>query len=131
MQLPVTRTSVVVTDSDTGALGHVSNSASVNFMQLGRNHFLEQVARQFAYVEPPLVVNVNLDIYQACYPGDDVEVVTWCGAIGKKSFKVCNEIYSNGKLAAKGSVTAVGYDSSLKQSKYLPSDWQISNYKEK
>ena len=128
MKLPVTRTTIQPSQADTGALGHISNSAYVTYMQAGRTDFMAEVANQTGYSYPPLVVNLNVDFIAKSFPQNTIEVITWCSHLGIKSLKICNEIYADGNLAVKGCATCVGYNSESGTSEHLPLDWQISDY---
>ncbi|MYM63683.1 thioesterase family protein [Pseudomaricurvus sp. HS19] len=128
MKLPVVRTKVQTRYSDTDALGHISNSNYVVYLELGRLDFFNEINRQTGYYEPFVVANLNLDYLKECFYGDTIEVVTWCSRVGTKSLTIDAEIYANGKLSAKSSLVSVGFNKTTRQSQALPTDWEASDY---
>lgn len=130
MKLPVTRTKVQTRYSDTDAMGHMSSGSYVTFMEVGRLDFFNRLMEQTGYEQPSVVANINVDIVSECRYGETIEVVSWCPHVGTKSMKICNSIFANGRLVAKGSVTTVGFDLLTRKSAALPSDWEVSDYVE-
>lgn len=69
--------------------------------------------------EPCLVMaNLNVDFINEMYLGMDVVITTEVKRIGNSSFVLQHQIYQDGKLCAKGSVTFIHFDYSAK--KVLP-----------
>lgn len=128
MKLPVTKTKVQVRYSDTDALGHISSGSYVTFMEVGRLDFFKEIVRMTGIEKTAVVANINIDYFHECRYGDDIEVVTWCSRVGNKSLDICNEIFANGKLVAKGSSTHVGFNTQTRKSELLPEGWEASDY---
>ncbi|WP_101756703.1 thioesterase family protein [Oceanicoccus sp. KOV_DT_Chl] len=128
MQLPVTRTPVQARYSDTDAMGHMSSGSYVTFMEVGRLDFFQQIHAQTGHSQASVVANINVDIISECRYGENIEVLSWCSRVGNKSLTVCNEIFANGRLVAKGSVVNVGFDTETRQSTAIPQNWKASNY---
>lgn len=128
MKLPVTRTKVQTRYSDTDAMGHISSGSYVTFMEVGRLGFFDEIEKHTKMSIGLVVANINVDYIQECFYGNDIEVVTWCSRIGVKSVTLRNEIYADGTLRAKGSVTCVGFNMKTRQSAALPNEWEISDY---
>ncbi|GAB3099561.1 acyl-CoA thioesterase [Aestuariicella hydrocarbonica] len=126
MKLPVTRTTVQTRYSDTDAMGHISSGSYVTFMEVGRLDFFDELEKLTPMAVGMVVANINLDYIQECVYGDHIEVVTWCSRVGTKSMTLRNEIYANGTLRAKGSVTSVGFDMTTRKAAALPEQWEAS-----
>lgn len=128
MKLPVTKTKVQVRYSDTDALGHISSGSYITYMEVGRLDFFEEIVRQTGIKKTAVVANINIDYFRECRYGDAIEVVTWCSRVGTKSLNICNEIFANGQLVAKGSSTHVGFNTQTRKSEPLPEGWEASDY---
>ena len=128
MKLPVVKTKVQTRYSDTDAMGHISNSNYVVYLELGRLDFFNQIHHQCGYFEPFVVANLNLDYVKECFYGDSIEVVTWCSRVGTKSLTIEAEIYANGGLSAKSTLVSVGFNKTTRKSQALPTDWEPSDY---
>lgn len=107
MKLPVTRTGIQARYSDTDAMGHISNESFVTYMAVGRVEYLSDLARQTGNDNPSVVANLTIDFLREVRYGDAIEVVTWCARVGNTSLKIANELYSDGRLAARGEATSV------------------------
>ena len=127
MKLPVTKTPIQARYSDTDALGHISSSSYINYMEVGRAEFFYALAKD-ASVPYSAVVNINVDYVSEVIFGEDISVTSWCSRVGNKSMSVCNEVYAGDRLALKGVVTVVGFDPETRQSVTLPDDWEPSDY---
>ncbi len=132
MKLPVTRTQIQTRYSDTDAMGHVSSGSYITFMEVGRLDFFQAVMRQSGrddlMANNMVVANINIDYLRECRFDDDIEVVSWCSRVGTKSLTLNNDIFANGQLVARGSVTSVGFDPQTRQSAALPEGWEVSDY---
>jgi acyl-CoA thioester hydrolase len=128
MKLPVNRTKVQTRYSDTDAMGHISSGSYVSFLEVGRLAFFDQMEQLATMPSSMVVANITVDYVQECHYGDDIEVVTWCTRVGTKSLTLCSEVYANGTLRAKGSVTSVGFEAQTRKSAVLPEGWQVSDY---
>jgi acyl-CoA thioester hydrolase len=95
---------------------------------VGRLDFFEAVVEQTGGTPSTVVANITIDILHECRYGDALEVVSWCSRIGNKSLTISSELYANGRLVAKGSVTNVGFDMQTRKSAPLPESWKLSHH---
>ena len=130
MKLPVTRTTIQARYSDTDAMGHMSSGSYVTFMEVGRLDFFNTINELTGVDQPAVVANINVDIISECLYGEKIEVTSWCARLGTKSITICNEVFADGRLVAKGSVVNVGFNTETRKSAALPSDWEVSDYEE-
>jgi acyl-CoA thioester hydrolase len=130
MKLPVTRTRIQARYSDTDAMGHFSSGSYITFMEVGRLDFFQKLVELTGCDPCTVVANITVDILSECHYGDELEVTSWCSRIGHKSLTICNEIYANGRLVAKGSATNVGFDPVARRSAPLPGGWEVSEVAE-
>ncbi len=130
MKLPVTRTPIQARFSDTDAMGHFSSGSYIAFMEIGRLDFFRKVVEQTGTAPSTVIANITIDILHESRYGDALEVASWCSRVGNKSLTICNEIYANGRLVAKGSATNVGFDPITRRSAPLPAGWEVSEGEE-
>ncbi|HEY6131764.1 MAG TPA: thioesterase family protein [Halioglobus sp.] len=130
MKLPVTRTPIQARYSDTDAMGHFSSGSYITFMEVGRLDFFRKIVEQTGADPCTVVANITIDILQESHYGEELEVTSWCSRIGTRSLTVCNEIYANGRLVAKGSAINVGFDAITRRSSPLPQGWEVSEVPE-
>ena len=130
MKLPVTRTRIQARYSDTDAMGHFSSGSYITFMEVGRLDFFRILVEQTGCDPCTVVANITIDILNESHYGEELEVTSWCSRIGAKSLTICNEIYANGRLVAKGSATNVGFDPVTRRSAPLPGNWEESEVPE-
>lgn len=127
MQLPVTSSAIQVRFFDTDAIGHISSSAYFQYMETARTDFFMEIAKTDT-VPTSVVVNLNIDYIGEVQFGEDISVETWCSKVGNKSMVINNNIYAGERLAAKGRVTVVAFDTETRSACSLPEHWQASNY---
>lgn len=130
MKLPATRTPIQARFSDTDAMGHFSSGSYITFMEIGRLDFFRSVVELTGTNPSTVVANITIDILHECRYGDELAVTSWCSRVGNKSLTICNAIYANGRLVAKGSATNVGFDPITRRSAPLPAGWEISEVAE-
>lgn len=127
MKLPVSNTTVQVRFSDTDAMGHISSSSYIHYMEVGRTDFFIELAKKSA-VPHSAVVNINIDYISEMLFGEEVTVISWCSKVGSKSMVITNQVYAGDRLAVQGRVTVVGFDLETRKSTVLPGDWEPSDY---
>jgi acyl-CoA thioester hydrolase len=127
MKLPVTKTDIQTRFFDTDALGHISSGSYFQYLELARTDFFIDISKN-GDVPITAVVNVNIDYVSEALFGEKISVVTWCSKLGNKSMVISSEIYSGDRISAKGTVTAVGFDTDSRTSRILPENWEISEY---
>lgn len=73
--------------NDIDIFGHVNNSVYLQFFDLGKLRYFEEVlGKDFAKKGPALViVNINCDFYSPAFLGDSLRVLTAVSHIGDKS----------------------------------------------
>lgn len=123
---PVTRTKIQSRFFDTDLLGHISTTSYIQYMELGRLDLLRTVAAQISDLPMSVVANLNVDFIGEIMLDEAISVVTWVSHIGSKSMVVNNEIFAGERLAAKGTVTMVGFDTTTRKATTLPSHWRAS-----
>lgn len=123
---PVTRTEIQSRFFDTDMLGHISTTAYVQYMEIGRLDLLRHISNTVEDMPTSVVVNLNIDFISEIMLDEPISVVTWVSKIGGKSMAVENEIYAGERLAAKGTATLVGFDSKTRRSAALPTHWRAS-----
>jgi len=125
MQLPKVSTDIQIRFSDIDQLGHVSNSVYSQYFDIGRIHFLTELAK-IDSVPSMVVVSIKMDMLKEIRYQDEVLVKTYCSKLGSKSMTFEQNIFSNNELAAKGRVVTVGFNVETRKSEELPAHWEIS-----
>jgi acyl-CoA thioester hydrolase len=129
MQLPVTQTQIQIRYFDIDTMGHVSNSAYLQYCDMGRVDFFTRAAELSGSEnrQSNVIVNINMDFVHEILFQDSIHVVTWCEHVGHKSMTLQQYIFANEALATRIAVTVVGWDKELRQTRALPSDWNPSD----
>ena len=117
---------VVVRPTDIDQKGHVNNARYLEYLQVGRWHWLESHGLSNDALERDesttlVVVNVNIDYRRAIRYGDEIAVVTMATKKSDKVivFKQC--IRGKGKnIYADATVTVVTVDVKTKKSRPMP-----------
>ena len=130
MKLPVIKTPLQIRYFDIDTMGHVSNSAYLQYCDLGRIDFFRAVRAQMDVDKIPLttVAEINMEFLQEVCLKDDVYLETWCNRMGTKSMEVTQYIYTNGELATKVVLILVGWDKKHKATMAFPEEWEPSIY---
>lgn len=126
MQLPVTRTGIQVRYSDTDAMGHISSGAYITYMEVGRLDFFKAVQCQTGIDLITVQARITIDYISEARYGEDICVETWCARVGSKSLTIHQDIYADGRLAARGSATNVAFNGETRKSELLPQGWEPS-----
>ena len=128
MKLPVTTTEIQSRYFDTDAMGHISSNAYTQYMELGRADLFIAMADVGEEVPHSVVVNLNIDYVSEVIYGEAISVISWCSRVGNRSMTINNEIMAGDRIAAKASVTLVGFDPQTRRSCVLPAHWQPSEH---
>lgn len=128
MKLPVVKTCIQVRYFDIDTMGHVSNSAYLQYCDLGRIDFFRDVRKVQGNDNFPftIIVNINMDFVKEVLLKDDVHLITWCSRKGNKSMVLQQHIFANGELATKIAFTLAGWDKKHHQTVPFPEHWEIS-----
>jgi acyl-CoA thioester hydrolase len=129
MKLPITRTPIQIRYFDIDTLGHVSNSAYLQYCDMGRMDFFTESAKIAADGKfmNNVVANINMDFVHEILLEDRLYVLTWCQRIGNKSMTLKQFLFANEQLAARVTITLVGWDKARRCAVAIPSNWQISD----
>lgn len=128
MKLPSVKTPVQVRYFDIDTMGHVSNSAYLQYCDLGRIDFFREVRALQGDDNFPftIVVNINMDFVKEVLLKDEVHLVTWCSRKGCKSMVLQQHIFANGELATKIAFTLAGWDKKHHHTVAFPEHWDIT-----
>jgi acyl-CoA thioester hydrolase len=127
MKLPVTTSTIQTRFFDTDALGHISSNAYFQYMELARTDLFIEISKT-SHVPITAVVNLNIDYVGEIQFGEAITAVSWCSKMGNKSMVVRSDILAGERVAARGTVIMVGFDTETRSSIVLPSDWEASDY---
>ena len=125
MKLPHVKTNIQIRFTDIDLLGHVSNSVYLQYFDIGRIHFFEDMQKA-GERQQTVVASIHMDMIKEIRYKDEVYIETWCSKKGNKSMTIEQKIFSNYILAAKGTTILVGFDLESRQSKKLPEHWKPS-----
>ena len=110
---------------DADCLGHVTRTALALWFETARNSLLRIFLPDLNFKMesfPLIIAHTDYDFVNELFPQYEVEIRTWVSHIGNESFTVYHQAWQNGRLCVKGSVVAVHYDFTAKQSTPLPAD---------
>lgn len=115
--------------TDVDLLGHINNNAYLNYYDLGKIKYFEEVyKREVDWAESELIVaNVNTDFLLPIYYRDRIYVQTRIERIGNKSLTLYQEIVdkNTNEVRSRCHTVMVAYDLKNKVSKPIPDDWRI------
>lgn len=123
MHLPIVKTDIQIRFSDMDPLGHVSNNAYSEYLEVGRVAWLGAIVGE----RPSIVVaNLNIDFIKELHLNDKIYVATSCIKKGNKSLHLSQNIYTEQQCVARATVVVVGFDRESRQSVELLPGWQVS-----
>jgi YbgC/YbaW family acyl-CoA thioester hydrolase len=110
--------------------GHVNNAKYVEYLEWGREEWYDRHGftydRLRALGAVTVVVNVNLNLRQACHQGDRLRIVTRLERRGRTSFALGQRIEKEGGVvAADAVVTLVTIDPATGRSRPLPEEFAL------
>ncbi|MEY4486728.1 MAG: acyl-CoA thioesterase [Flavobacteriia bacterium] len=108
--------------TDIDILGHVNNSMYLNYFEMTRVHYFNQlVGPDWDWMENGVVLVQNeVQYHLPVFLADAPQIQMFCTKIGNKSFTLGYELYVNGQLRTTGSSTLVGFNSNKQQSIEIP-----------
>jgi acyl-CoA thioester hydrolase len=109
--------------TDIDILGHVNNSMYLNYFEMTRVHYFNQlVGPDWDWMENGVVLVQNeVQYHLPVFLADAPQIQMFCTKIGNKSFTLGYKLYVNGQLRTTGSSTLVGFNSNKQQSIEIPS----------
>lgn len=115
---------------DVDLFGHVNNTLYLEYMDLGKVHYIESVLgdmfnnRRDALV----IVNINIDFLTPAKFDEPLRVETRVDAIGVHSITFSQRVVnaSTGNVKCKARVVMVGFDATTGESKEIPQAWKDS-----
>ncbi|MDG1175107.1 MAG: acyl-CoA thioesterase [Flavobacteriales bacterium] len=126
------KTKLQVRFNDLDMAGHVHNSEYLNYFEIGRIDFFNQViAKDWDWKKQGILVARNeLDYLKPIYFHNNIFVETHCEDIGKKSitlgYKIFNEKDGVKKLCSKGRSILVCFDFNKKESVEVFDQWKLN-----
>jgi thioesterase III len=108
--------------------GHVNNAKFVEYLEWGREEWYDRHGfpydRLLGLGAITVVVNINLNLRQACHQGDVLQIITWPERRGRTSFALGQRIEKDdGTVAADAVVTLVTIDPTTRQGRPLPEEF--------
>ena len=119
---------VVVRCTEIDVNGHVNNAQYVEYLEWGREEWYDRHGWGYDRLRGlgavTVVVNINLNLRQACYQGDRLRIVTWPQRRGRTSFMLAQRIEKEGgAVVADALVTLVTTDPTSGRSRPLPEEF--------
>jgi acyl-CoA thioester hydrolase len=108
---------------DVDALGHINNIVPACWFEQARTplfRIFDAELKLSRETWPLIMAHSEYDFVDQLFFPQDVEIHTWIGRIGTKSFTVCHEAWQTGRLCVKGSAVVVYYDFKTETSVPLP-----------
>jgi len=118
-------TTVTPRFGDMDILGHINNIVPGMWFELGRNSLFKIFDPEMRLCKetfPLIMAHAEYDFVGQLYFQFEVEIRTWIGRIGTKSFTVVQEAWQQGRVCVKGSSVIVHYDFNTDKSTPIPED---------
>ncbi|MGP4108682.1 acyl-CoA thioesterase [Virgibacillus sp. L01] len=107
--------------SETDGVGHINNTVVPVWLEAARNDLFRLFMPDLSFDDWKMIIlNMNVDYVGQVYFGIDVTVCTWVKRIGNTSLQLYEEIWQDGRLCVKGTVTYVNYDLKKQKSEPIP-----------
>ncbi|MCL4281253.1 MAG: acyl-CoA thioesterase [Flavobacteriales bacterium] len=121
-------TPIQIRFSDVDMARHVHNATYLHYFELGRMDLLRRfMEKDHDWLHQGLILARNeVDYLKPIHLDEPVEVQTWCGKVGGKSFDLLYEVRGtgNGKVHARGRSVMVCFDYSRQESIPVPEAWR-------
>ncbi len=121
-------TPVQIRFSDVDMAKHVHNAAYLHYFELGRMDLLRQfMKKDHDWTEAGLILARNeVDYRIPIHLSETIQVETWCGSIGTKSFDLLYAVRSakDGRTFAEGRSVMVCFNYTKQRSFELPESWR-------
>lgn len=109
---------------------HMHNAVYLQYFELGRMELLRQfIEKDHDWLNTGLILARNeVDHRKPIHLADPVQVQTWCGKIGDKSFDLNYQVQhaKDGSLFAEGRSVMVCFDYRKQTSIALPENWRTA-----
>lgn len=97
--------------SETDGIGHINNTTVPIWFEAGRNEIFKLFTPDDDFANWKMIIlNMNVDYVSQIYFGTPVYVYIWVDKIGTSSLQLYEEMWQNGKLCAKDTVTYVNFN---------------------
>lgn len=97
--------------SETDGIGHINNTTIPIWFEAGRNDIFKLFTPDDDFANWKMIIlNMNVDYISQIYFGTSVYVYIWVDKIGNSSLQFYEEMWQNGKLCAKDTVTYVNFN---------------------
>jgi YbgC/YbaW family acyl-CoA thioester hydrolase len=118
---------IVVRCTEIDVNGHVNNARFVEYLEWGREEWYDRQGLTYDVLRAlgalTVVVNLNLNLRQACRQGDPLRIVTWPQRRGRTSFVLGQRVErAGGAVAADALVTLVTVDPDTRRPRPLPEE---------
>lgn len=111
------RTDIGVRFCDTDMIGHINNTAIAQYAESGRVGFFRTLELPASTL---ILVNISIDFTAQIHVEDDVWIETWASKIGRTSLTLKQELFANGRVAARTTSVAVTFDYDANQPVPVP-----------
>ena len=123
-------TQIQIRFSDLDMARHVHNAAYLQYFELGRMDLLRQfMDKDHDWLRIGIILARNeVDYRKPIHLAQNVQIQTWCGKLGAKSFDLFYSVQSadDGSVFAEGRSVMVCFDYSKQASIPLPEAWRTA-----
>lgn len=113
--------------NDFDMLGHLNNSAYLQFMDLAKVRYFEAVTGKPLEMGgiATVIVNINVSFFSPTYFGENVAVLTACVKISQRSFVLEQRVVNpaTGDVKCVATVVMAGFDPKTRQGVELDAAW--------
>lgn len=113
--------------SDIDFLGHVNNAIYLNYFDLGKSRYFEDVMKGNLDWENVgvVIVNINCTYYSPTLFDEPIEVLTTVTEIGTRSFKMEQRVINSSTMATKAVACSIlsGFDRHTARSVEITPEW--------
>lgn len=113
---------------DVDLFGHVNNTVYLEYMDLGKVHYINRVLGDLfnTHKDALVIVNINCDFLSPAKYDEPLEVVTRVEAVGVHSLTLNQQVRNSatGDVKCRAKVVMVGFDATTGQSKEIPDSWK-------
>lgn len=107
--------------SETDGAGHINNTVIPIWFEGGRTEIFRLLTPDLQFQNWRVaLVNMNVDYMAQTYFQKPALVRTWVAKIGSKSFTLDEELWQDGQICAKGTVTYVYFNYDAQRAEPIP-----------
>ena len=116
-----------VRSTELDALGHVNNARYLEYLEWGRFAWVKENGIPIDFFGrdrlSTVLVSVNINFRREACLGDRLEVRTWLAELGRRSFRIGQEVVNErGERVADAVVTSVMFDTATRASVPIPDE---------